>query len=723
MKLSPYTYNSTAINDATNYNAWLPNEQPLQGEASPVFVERPDMRPVYTGKRLKDGELVLCIKCNGTFATQLDTLKALFNTEDQTARKFICKDTANSDKQWYVYCTPVKMEEYSKATVTVTLAVADPVWYEETESSDTWAITASGQKKEITPAGNLPAAPRFVITPTSAGGTGYAYKKFIQIYSPVAAAFANYPLQIAGTWDTSTAAAGAVLKNSTNYVLINNGAGIAIDAVTIAFDGEVGTLPTSGLAMVDNEQISYTGKSATELTGCTRGVHGSTAATHADDAIIYQSKVQKDGGDLRVMIDGAEVNFWLDGMYTATTKVWIAADFKVKRELTLGTAIANPHTTLTTITWANTSANLTAAKAMPSSGILLIESELYTYTGINTSLRQFTGVTPTVKGSSSAAHSAGVTIRWIEHDIWLLYGNQTADAQVLDDTHKPIINLNTSTNTSWVYESFYDLTGLRAGSWKPSKLGTGLDPTNGLGYYTGNNTALADPATEMGMSLYTWQVGNLWRTAYGLITWQLYSPAGFTTATVTGEKYRYTTNWPIEVFQKSLNGVTWTTVWTEVTPASAQTWTALAAHSAVALSATYYYVRFSLAGTLGATASNQAHYEIEAVTLVPDSAKIPQITVGDEQNNYHLQAKITNNLTGEYITLNWPMVLNSDLTVDCLNRTVTHSDNTNASAAITFSSVRRNWLNLTAGTANELQFDDTGTAGVTFKTYWRDRNS
>ncbi|PZM65725.1 hypothetical protein [Paenibacillus dendritiformis] len=37
-------------------------------------------------------------------------------------------------------------------------------------------------------------------------------------------------------------------------------------------------LPNSGTIQIDNEQITYTGKTATELTGCTRGANGTTAA-------------------------------------------------------------------------------------------------------------------------------------------------------------------------------------------------------------------------------------------------------------------------------------------------------------------------------------------------------------------------------------------------------------------------------------------------------------
>jgi hypothetical protein len=42
--------------------------------------------------------------------------------------------------------------------------------------------------------------------------------------------------------------------------------------------------PSSGTILVDSELISYSGKSSNDLTGCTRGASGSTAATHSNGA-------------------------------------------------------------------------------------------------------------------------------------------------------------------------------------------------------------------------------------------------------------------------------------------------------------------------------------------------------------------------------------------------------------------------------------------------------
>jgi hypothetical protein len=44
------------------------------------------------------------------------------------------------------------------------------------------------------------------------------------------------------------------------------------------------SFPTAGTILVDSELITYTGKSTNDLTGCTRGALGSTAATHSNGA-------------------------------------------------------------------------------------------------------------------------------------------------------------------------------------------------------------------------------------------------------------------------------------------------------------------------------------------------------------------------------------------------------------------------------------------------------
>lgn len=55
---------------------------------------------------------------------------------------------------------------------------------------------------------------------------------------------------------------------------------------TITVDAVPTGAPTAGAVYVDNECITYTGKTATTITGCTRGAQDTTAASHSDDATV-----------------------------------------------------------------------------------------------------------------------------------------------------------------------------------------------------------------------------------------------------------------------------------------------------------------------------------------------------------------------------------------------------------------------------------------------------
>lgn len=718
MKLSIYTYNSTAINDGTNYKSWFLTDT-LQGNASIVDVNRSGRRPVYAAKVLNGHETTIVIQLRGTVESQLDTMKTLFDVGDETPRKLICKDTADSDKQWYVYATPTDMSQFNdRDTIQVTLSIADPVWYEETESSDAWTITASGQTNEVTVAGNLPARPRFVFTPTSAGGSRYTYRRLALWRNPNAVAMLNYPLNIVNTvWDT-----GALVADVTRSVVINDVDGIAVDDVTITYDGETGTFPTAGMAYVGTEQISYTGKTATELTGVTRGINGTTAATHANDMVIYASIIQADGDDVRVFVDGAEVPRWLQGINTANTKVWITLDLNPHVVMTLLTPIADSGA-VSLLTFAKTKTNAAYMKLLPPSGQILIDSELFTYTGVSLTGYYLTGVTRAAKGTSMAAHTATTSCYWIQHEIFIYYGNQTASAPDTDDTRKPMFDL-TSTNTSWVYTSFWESTGMRAGAWKPALVSSynKTDLAHKSNFYTGNRDTEADPATEMGAIIKAWQSGVIWKADNPVIDWVIYNPATFTEITATGEKYRVTTNWPANAkLYKSANGSTWVAVWTEATPSAAATWEALASHSAVSLSTGYKYLMFRFNGSVGATADNYAALEVEGATLTLSSSYVPQGSFNAAEGCYYVDGIITNNTSGEWLRFVTSTTLNTAITIDCENKKAYLADNSPVTK-IELSTVRKDWLNLSVGT-NELKFDDTGTAGASLPVYWRDRNS
>jgi len=71
--------------------------------------------------------------------------------------------------------------------------------------------------------------------------------------------------------------------------LNNSDTTITVDA-TVAF-------PTTGRINIGTELITYTGKTGTTFTGCVRGVNGSTAASHLDNAIVTNATDWVDWGE------------------------------------------------------------------------------------------------------------------------------------------------------------------------------------------------------------------------------------------------------------------------------------------------------------------------------------------------------------------------------------------------------------------------------------------
>jgi len=67
-------------------------------------------------------------------------------------------------------------------------------------------------------------------------------------------------------------------------------------ATTITVDATA-AFPTSGRIDIDTELITYSGKTATTFTGCVRGVNGSTAASHLDNAVVTNATDWIDWGE------------------------------------------------------------------------------------------------------------------------------------------------------------------------------------------------------------------------------------------------------------------------------------------------------------------------------------------------------------------------------------------------------------------------------------------
>jgi hypothetical protein len=433
-----------------------------------------------------------------------------------------------------------------------------------------------------------------------------------------------------------------------------------------------------------------------------------------DTAALTTAKMQADGDDFRVWVDGVEVDRWLDSMDTTTTKCWVNLNLGPRREGTTNTTIAGAGA-ITTITLSKTKANLEFLHAMAAAvnKVVLIDSEAFIFTGVNLVTYQLTGVTRTQRGTTIAAHTQPKTVRWIEHDIWILYGDSTLTAPDVDDDNKPIFSL-ASTNGAWAFTNFYDADSARTGMWK----GELLSSRTGLSYvYTAPANTFVDPSTSLGLALIgssDFQVQN----ETGTLDWIFSHPATITTVLFSGDKYM-TGSWPAIVgLQYLVTNAAWFTADNQAEPAVTYSWESFGPTTVSIASPYPNSIRFVIDGLLSSAISEMALVQFDTVTTTFSSSNLPTIAVGAEAAAYYFDLTITNNTSGEYIKVAVPCVLNETVTIDAENKEAYLSDG--ARVNVTLSTDRAEWLDLSVG-ANTLQYDDTGTAAVTVHILHRDR--
>ncbi len=200
MNLSPYQFDGTGINDGTNYRAKLVGAENLLTEGNPNWIDNASGKfATISGTTMGEPKLTLVITCLGTLHSQIDTLKSLFNTQD-APKKFLCKDTADSDRQWYCYAKARKFGPENGKNITIELApdfsLTADAWLTETETTvSNWDCDENPEWKTVTVAvGNLPALPVFSLTPLDTRAAGYKYRRFIEIVNTTLISAQNYPI-------------------------------------------------------------------------------------------------------------------------------------------------------------------------------------------------------------------------------------------------------------------------------------------------------------------------------------------------------------------------------------------------------------------------------------------------------------------------------------------------------------------------------------------------
>lgn len=430
-----------------------------------------------------------------------------------------------------------------------------------------------------------------------------------------------------------------------------------------------------------------------------------TAGGLNTSTLVSGGKLQADGDDVRLTVDGADWPRWFDAatMNTASTKIWTALDFQPGIELKLGAAVASTGA-VGELAFEKSSATDKALERLPNSGMILYDSEIFTYSSKNKSARKVGGVTRAQRGTSMASHSTGTVGYWIEHDIWMLYGNASATAPAQDDSRKPIIDLANSTNTSWVYTEFCDEAGLRAGSWTLTTLSSSGKKSQ---TYTGDSGTDADPAQVLGMEMnISTKSGKVVGESAEIVA-RLNIPGGIASVTSSGQKRRGGTSWPsFAGLRRSADGKKWTVMWNETTPASAATWTAWSRGSTSA--SNNKFVEFGLDGSLKANSAEQASFEVSGATVAHTSGGAVAVSLFGEVAQNWVDFTLENTTSGDSIELAYPLTGSAAIVIDCENMTVT-AGGENIFSALRGMAGKRYWLRLLRG-ANTLRI--TGSVGT-----------
>lgn len=742
MNLSIISFDGHNINDTTNYVATFPlNTVMLGQDAEHQWVDLAYLPPEYTTSHITGGVVYVQIDMRGTIHSQMDELRKWFAPTLGGKKKLLVKDTANSDKQYRIYGVAKKPTGRNGTVVTFPIEVGDQTWAAETETTTAWPITSSGDTQVVVNAGNRYSAPIIRLTPTAVktGGTAGSnlYTGFLAVFNRTAYGLAGLPYDIFdNAWDTSV-----LIADNGNKAQINVGGGINAAVTTIPYDTVTGTLSSSGMMKVENEQFSYTGKTGTtsgNLTGVTRGIGGTTAATHADNVEMKTSYMQNDGRDVRVYDSGVEMDRWLDDWNTNNSSVWINGSWSANplgvaaTGLTLNTAIAGSGaiSTITVTSTEGTGINFFSKwNLLPSQGLLQIESEIFRYTsktGDGVVPVRFGGVTRAVRGSAEAAHTTTLQVKWIERDITVTFGDASATAPVIPDSRKPMIDIDTSTNTSHVWLAFYDSTGTRPLAWS-SYVSAPSAPLNTSHVYTANQNTSANPATDMGGSVEAYQQGSTYYSPASIVSWEIFHPEYIDTITATGEKFRVGSTWPLVRCIKR-PGVAATVLWTEPTPASASSWGSISSHSAVAVGSQGFPIRFEMSGSVSKSSGAMARVEYESVTFALNSSYTPTVTKimstpapVTGANIYTMDGILSNDTKGQSIRVKYDLEVNQTLEIDCARHVVTYlKDNSPAfSAVLPTDEDSFAWIDLDPGN-NTLSWTELGVVAITGSVIHRD---
>jgi len=200
----------------------------------------------------------------------------------------------------------------------------------------------------------------------------------------------------------------------------------------------------------------------------------------------------------------------------------------------------------------------------------------------------------------------------------------------------------------------------------------------------------------------------VWNPDTVQIEWEAYFPDGVASlSSVSGDQYQTVSGIPLVRMQSSTDDIAWTNLWT-VSPQSAtdySTWTTWTkASSDATIPDNTRYLRFFQGGTIAGSTDNAAEVGVSGLTV--GLTNYPNVMIRTEEANTHLNCTITNNTTGESMTILLPMKQDTTLTIDTdPNFPTARYRGAIVNGCVKLSTVRAKWLKLAKG-ANTISFDN-----------------
>jgi len=495
----------------------------------------------------------------------------------------------------------------------------------------------------------------------------------------------------------------------------------------ISVDGKDETLLSVDITAVAGPASGYLYQNLYRLPNTPNLAHGLIpwCITLNTATLVAAGKMQADCDDLRIidLNTGQEIKRWIADPNDATTNVWINLNLSKGFSLVLATGISDS-ATVTELQFAVSEDSARQIGEMPKAGIIYHGTEWFAYTDTDPVNCKLTISQRGLFGTAQQAHIAGDAFLYIQYPLLMRYGNSTVAAPATSDANyddtKPLINMSLSSNTSWIWDAsadFYDpdhpnrTPALQFRIWNAG-------PVSKI-FYIKRDAASGDPA--IGLKVASYQVGSIWQNVTPILSAKLYRAAKVTSVSVTGESYRNTTSWPTYTdFRSGQFDFVDTTLWSESTPGSPDTWTAWT-HNGVSVSPAAPYLWFELAYGFAGAANAYAIFEMLTCTANFDSSNIPTGALLGEAGNYPLALTIENLTTGDAVTLDFMMLLGETFSLDGESRVATYAG-FNAYGAVASNDLARSpALRLTGGASNSIRISgaDLGELSVVLSWYKR----